>query len=61
MERLSQAMRAVAADPAWVQATEKVGSIPFVRGAEETRSFARAQFQTYRALGESLKLIDRAE
>ncbi len=61
LTKLSEALRAVAADPAWVSATERVGSIPFVRGPEDTRGFARAQFQTYRALGESLKIIDRAE
>jgi len=61
VSKLGSVMRAVAADSAWVSATEKVGSVPFVRGPDDTRNFARAQFQTYRALGESLKIIDRAE
>lgn len=61
MNTLAQTMRAVAADPAWISATEKVGSIPYVRNPAETRAFAQAQFQTYRSLGESLNLIDKAE
>jgi tripartite-type tricarboxylate transporter receptor subunit TctC len=59
--KLQQVMKAVAVDPAWIAATEKIGSIPFIKSPEETRNFAREQFQLYRALGESLKLIDKAE
>jgi tripartite-type tricarboxylate transporter receptor subunit TctC len=59
--KLQQAMKSVATDAAWIAATEKIGSIPYVKSPEETRVFARDQFQLYRALGESLKLIDKAE
>ena len=59
LARLTQALRAVGEDPAWRRATEQSGSIPFVRGPAETRDFARAQYQLYRALGESLNLIDK--
>jgi tripartite-type tricarboxylate transporter receptor subunit TctC len=59
--KLQQVMKAVASDPSWIAATEKIGSLPYVRSPEETRAFAREQFQIYRSLGESLKLIDKAE
>jgi tripartite-type tricarboxylate transporter receptor subunit TctC len=59
--KLQQVMKAVANDSAWIAATEKLGSIPYVKTPDETRSFARDQFQLYRSLGESLKLIDKAE
>jgi tripartite-type tricarboxylate transporter receptor subunit TctC len=59
--KLQQVMKAVAMDAAWIAATEKLGSIPYVKTPDETRSFARDQFQLYRSLGESLKLIDKAE
>jgi tripartite-type tricarboxylate transporter receptor subunit TctC len=59
--KLQQTMKAVAADAAWIAATEKIGSVPYVKSPDETRAFARDQFQLYRSLGESLKLIDKAE
>jgi tripartite-type tricarboxylate transporter receptor subunit TctC len=59
--KLQQILKTVAADPQWIAATEKIGSIPFVKNPEETRTFARDQFQLYRSLGESLRLIDKAE
>lgn len=59
--RLNQMMRSLAQHAAWVKATEQAGSIPYVRGADETREFARAQFQMYQALGESLNIIDKGD
>jgi tripartite-type tricarboxylate transporter receptor subunit TctC len=59
--KLQQLMKTVASDASWIAATEKIGSIPYVKSPDETRSFARDQFQIYRALGESLRLIDKAE
>jgi tripartite-type tricarboxylate transporter receptor subunit TctC len=59
--KLQQVMKAVSMDASWIAATEKIGSIPYVKSPDETRSFARDQFQLYRALGESLRLIDKAE
>jgi tripartite-type tricarboxylate transporter receptor subunit TctC len=56
--RLAAALRAVAADPAWQAGTAQTGSIPYVKSPAETKEFARAQHDLYRALGESLKIID---
>ena len=59
--KLQQVMAKVATDASWIAATEKIGSIPYIKNPDETRSFARDQFQIYRSLGESLRLIDKAE
>jgi tripartite-type tricarboxylate transporter receptor subunit TctC len=59
--KLQQVMKSVASDASWIAATEKIGSIPYVKNPEETRAFARDQFQLYRSLGESLRIIDKAE
>ncbi len=59
--KLQQVMTTVASDASWIAATEKIGSIPYVKNPDETRSFARDQFQIYRSLGESLRIIDKAE
>jgi tripartite-type tricarboxylate transporter receptor subunit TctC len=57
--RLAQALKAIGEDASWRRATEQMGSIPRVLPPDETREFARAQYQIYRALGESLNLIDK--
>ena len=57
--RLSQALRSVGNDSGWRRATEQNGSIPYVRSADETRDYARVQYQIYRSLGESLNLNDK--
>jgi tripartite-type tricarboxylate transporter receptor subunit TctC len=57
-DRLAAALKTIAADPAWIAATEQTGSIPFVRPPEETRDFVRKQYQLYRSLGEQLNIID---
>ncbi len=60
-ERLAVAMKAVAADPAWIAGTTQTGSVPYVRSPEETKEFARKQYDLYRSLGEMLDLIDKAK
>jgi tripartite-type tricarboxylate transporter receptor subunit TctC len=59
VQKLAQTVRAVGEDPAWRKATEQMGSIPQILSPEQTREFARNQYQLYRALGESLNLIDK--
>jgi tripartite-type tricarboxylate transporter receptor subunit TctC len=61
VDKLAEVMKAVAQDPAWIKGTEATGSIPYIRSPAETRDFAQAQYQLYRAIGESLNLIDKAE
>ncbi len=57
-DRLAAALKAVAADPAWIASTQQSGNDPFVTPPEATRDYARAQYQLYRSLGEQLNLID---
>ena len=54
-------MKTVAADPAWLAGTAATGSLPYVLSPEETKEFARKQYDLYRSLGEMLDLIDKAK
>ncbi|TXH48373.1 MAG: tripartite tricarboxylate transporter substrate binding protein [Burkholderiaceae bacterium] len=60
-ERLAAMLKTIAADPAWQAGTAQTGSLPYVKPAEETREFARKQYELYRSLGEMLDLIDKAK
>ncbi len=57
-DRLVAALKAVAADPAWLAGTAMTGSLPYVKSPEETRDFVQGQYQLYRSLGEQLGIID---
>ena len=57
-DRLALALKTIAADPGWLAGTAQTGSLPYVRAADETRDFVRAQYELYRTLGEQLGLID---
>ena len=57
-DRLVGALKVIPNDPAWLAATAVTGSVPNVTSPEETREFARAQFELYRALGEQMQIID---
>ena len=57
-DRLVVALKAISTDPAWLAATAVTGSVPYVKSPDETREFARAQFELYRALGEQMNIID---
>ena len=59
--RLHKMIRSLPDDPAWVRGTGLSGSIPYTRTLEETREFARNQYQMYRVLGESLNIIDKGD
>ncbi len=57
-DRLSALLKTVAADPAWQAGTAQTGSVPYIKSPEETKEFARTQYQLYRSLGEQLGIID---
>jgi tripartite-type tricarboxylate transporter receptor subunit TctC len=59
VQKLSQALTAVAQDADWLKATAMTGSVPLIRNPEQTREFVRDQFQLYRSLGESMNIIDK--
>ncbi len=58
-DKLVATLKTVAADPAWQAGTAMTGSLPYVKSPEETKEFARGQYDLYRSLGESLNIIDR--
>ena len=57
-DRLVGALKTISTDPAWLAATAVTGSVPYVKSPEETREFAKAQFELYRSLGEQMGIID---
>jgi len=61
VQRIASLMEKVGQDPAWIQATENAGSVPYMKGAEEALDFGRKQYEVYRQLGESLDLIDKVQ
>lgn len=44
----------VARDPVWINATEKIGSVPRILGPEQTAAHVKEQFETYDHLGKAL-------
>ena len=56
--KLAATLKTIAADPAWQAGTAQTGSISYVKSPAETKEFARQQHELYRALGESLNIID---
>ncbi len=59
VKKLSDAIATFAKDERWLKATETTGSVPFLKGADETRKFVHDQYEMYRTLGESLNIIDK--
>lgn len=50
-------LQKVAKDAQWVNATEKIGSVPYIRSPEETRAYVKAQYETYYRLGKALNIV----
>jgi tripartite-type tricarboxylate transporter receptor subunit TctC len=50
-------LQKVARDPQWINATEKIGSVPRILPPEETARFAKEQFETYDRLGKAIGLV----
>lgn len=50
-------LQKVAKDPQWVNATEKIGSVPRILSPEETARFVKEQFETYDRLGKAIGLV----
>lgn len=57
-DQLVGVLKTISTDPAWLAGTAVSGSVPYVKSPEETREFAKAQFDLYRALGEQMGIID---
>lgn len=59
VDTLVKALKALDSNPGWRTATEKVGSMPYIQGPEETAEFAKTQYETYLRLGKLLNIIDK--
>jgi tripartite-type tricarboxylate transporter receptor subunit TctC len=59
VDRLAKALKTLQSTPGWLEATEKVGSIPYVQGPEKAAEFAKVQYETYLHLGQRLNIIDK--
>ena len=59
VDKLVQAMMEMDGNPAWRNATEKIGSIPYIKGQKEATEFAKTQYETYLSLGKKLNIIDK--
>lgn len=57
-DKLVAALKTISTDPAWLATTAQTGSLPYVKSPDETKEFARSQYQLYRSLGEQLNIID---
>jgi tripartite-type tricarboxylate transporter receptor subunit TctC len=57
-DRLAAMLKTISTDPAWLAGTAQTGSVPYVKSPEETKEFARTQYQLYKGLGEQLGIID---
>ena len=49
-------LQKVAADPQWIAATERIGSVPRILSPADTARFVREQFETYDRLGKAIGL-----
>lgn len=61
VDKIWAAMEKTAKDPQWTKAVQNSGSVPYMRGPQEAHAFTEKQFQVYRALGESLDIIDKVQ
>jgi tripartite-type tricarboxylate transporter receptor subunit TctC len=51
-----QVLQAAAADPQWLAATERAGSLPRVLSPADTERYVAEQFKVYESLGKSLQI-----
>jgi tripartite-type tricarboxylate transporter receptor subunit TctC len=59
MDKLVQSLMELDKNPGWRNATEKIGSIPYIKGPKEATEFAKNQYETYLNLGKRLNIIDK--
>ncbi len=50
-------LQKVGADPQWIAATEKIGSMPHIKSPEDTAKFVQEQYETYYRLGKTLDIV----
>jgi tripartite-type tricarboxylate transporter receptor subunit TctC len=52
-------LASIKTDASWIEATEKLGSIPNVMSPEDTRTFVEEQFNTFRGIADKLDMVVR--
>lgn len=57
-DKLVSTIATISKDAAWQAGTARTGSVPYVLSPDGTKDFMHKQYQLYRALGESMGLID---
>lgn len=50
-------LQKIGQDPQWINATEKIGSVPHIKSPEETAMYVKEQYETYYKLGKSLNIV----
>jgi len=50
-------LQKVGKDPQWVNATEKIGSVPHIKSPEDTAKYVKEQYETYYRLGKALNIV----
>lgn len=50
-------LQKVGKDPQWINATEKIGSVPHIKTPEDTAAYVKEQYETYYKLGKSLNIV----
>jgi tripartite-type tricarboxylate transporter receptor subunit TctC len=50
-------LQKVGKDPQWISATEKIGSVPYIKSPEDTANYVKEQYETYYKLGKSLGIV----
>jgi len=59
MDKLVQSILDLEKNTNWRSATEKIGSVPYVKVSKEADDFAKSQYETYLKLGTRLNLINK--
>ena len=59
LDKLVQNLLELDKNPGWRNATERIGSIPYIKGPKEATEFAKTQYETYLNLGKRLNIIDK--
>lgn len=50
-------LQKVAKDAQWINATERIGSVPHIKSPEDTATYVKEQYETYYKLGKSLNIV----
>ena len=52
-----ETLQKVGKDTQWINATERIGSVPHIKTPDDTAQFVKEQYETYYRLGKSLNIV----